>query len=173
MATIISRDDNASVDSAVSDLELRDEPYGGDAAQALVARVQQEYVERYGGPDETVLDPAEFVAPRGAFFVGFLGGEAVVCGGWRSLPEWPGTAEIKRMYVAPEHRRRGLARLLLTHIEESARTAGYERLWLETGMHQPEAMALYASEGYEPIDGYGHYKDAPLARPMGKPLTSG
>jgi GNAT superfamily N-acetyltransferase len=155
----------------MSDLEIRDEPYDGAAAQALIAQVQQEYVERYGGPDETVLDPAEFVAPNGAFFVGYVDGEGAVCGGWRSLPDWPGAAEIKRMFVAPAYRRRGLARLLLVHIEDSVRAAGHERLWLETGENQPEALAMYASSGYEPIEGYGHYKDAPLARPMGKVLS--
>jgi GNAT superfamily N-acetyltransferase len=154
----------------VADLDLRDERYDGRDAQTLIALVQEEYVERYGGPDETVLDAAEFVAPRGAFFVGYLEGEPVVCGGWRSLADQPGTAEIKRMYVAPTHRNRGLARVLLAHIEDSVRAAGYARLWLETGLNQPEAMALYGSSGYEPIDGYGHYKDAPLARPMGKTL---
>jgi GNAT superfamily N-acetyltransferase len=152
----------------MSDLELRDERYDGASAQALIALLQAEFVERYGGPDETTVDPLEFVAPHGAFFVGYLDSEPVVCGGWRSLRAWPNTAEIKRMYVAPEHRRRGLARVLLAHIEDSARAAGCTRIWLETGVMQPEAMALYASEGYQPIDGYGHYKDAPLARPMGK-----
>ena len=100
----------------MSDLELRDEPFAGAAAQALIAQVQQEYVERYGGPDATELDPDEFIPPRGAFFVGYLDGVAVMCGGWRSLSDWPGTAEIKRMFVAAAYRRRGLARVLLTQM---------------------------------------------------------
>jgi ribosomal protein S18 acetylase RimI-like enzyme len=167
VGTITSPDDN----EAVSDLDLRLEPYDGAPAHSLIAQVQQEYVQRYGGPDATVLDPGEFIAPRGAFFVGYLNGVAVVCGGWRGLPDPPGTAEIKRMYVVPAYRRQGLARLLLGHIEESARAAGNTRIWLETGMHQPEAMELYRSAGYGPIEGYGFYKDAPLARPMGKELV--
>src|SRR5436305_893993 len=153
VGTTISPDENVRV----SDLELRAEPYDGTAAQELIAQVQAEYVQRYGGPDETVIDPAEFVSPDGAFFVGYLNDIAVVCGGWRSLADWPRTAEIKRMYVAPAYRRQGLARVLLTHIEDSARAAGNERIWLETGLNQPEAMELYRSAGYEPIDGYGHY----------------
>jgi GNAT superfamily N-acetyltransferase len=154
----------------VADVDLRQEPYEGPVAQALIERVQQEYVERYGGADATAMDTGEFTAPRGAFFVGYLDGEPVVCGGWRSLPEWPGTAELKRMYVVPEQRRRGLARLLLAALEDAIRAAGYRQVWLETGTGQPEALALYASAGYRPIDGYGYYKDAPLARPMGKVL---
>jgi GNAT superfamily N-acetyltransferase len=164
VGTITSPDHN----DVVADLDLRPEPYDGPSALLLTAQVQDEYVQRYGGPDETVLDPREFLPPRGAFFVGYLGDEPVVCGGWRALADFPGVAEIKRMYVSPSHRRRGLARLLLTHIEDSVRAAGFAQLWLETGVHQPEAMALYAAAGYHPIDGYGHYKDAPLARPMGK-----
>lgn len=152
----------------MSDLDIRAESMDSPAARTLIAEVQQEYVKRYGGFDETTLDTAEFQAPNGAFFVGYLDGVPVICGGWRALPSWPGTAEIKRMFVLEAFRRRGLARLLLAHIEDSVRDAGYDQLWLETGVNQPEALALYASSGYEPIDGYGHYKDAPLARPMGK-----
>jgi GNAT superfamily N-acetyltransferase len=166
VGTTISPDDNGRM----SDLDIRDEPYDSTAAQELIAHVQQEYVKRYGGGDETALDAAEFFPPRGAFFVGYLEGVAVICGGWRALPTWPSTAEIKRMFVLSVYRRQGLARLLLAHIEDSVRAAGYDQLWLETGVNQPEALALYASSGYAPIEGYGHYKDAPLARPMGKAL---
>jgi GNAT superfamily N-acetyltransferase len=166
VGTITSPDNNG----AMSDLDIRAESMDSEAAQTLIGHVQQEYVKRYGGFDETALESAEFAPPNGAFFVGYLDGIAVICGGWRALPSWPRTAEIKRMFVLADYRRLGLARLLLAHIEDSARDAGYDRLWLETGENQPEALALYASSGYEPIEGYGHYKDAPLGRPMGKSL---
>jgi GNAT superfamily N-acetyltransferase len=74
------------------------------------------------------------------------------------------TAEIKRMYVAAHARRRGLARLVLAHLEATARAAGAEAMVLETGLAQPEAIALYESSGYTPIAGFGFYKDAELAR---------
>ena len=152
-------------------LDIRVEPYDGPDAEKLIALVQQEYVDRYGGIDETLLDPAEFAPPRGSFLVVRVDGEAVACGGWRRLDDFPGVGEIKRMYVVPAYRRTGLARRLLVALEESLLDAGYDHVWLETGERQPEALALYRSAGYQPIKGYGHYKDAPLARPLGKGLS--
>jgi GNAT superfamily N-acetyltransferase len=154
----------------VVEVDIRVEPFDGPDAQKLIALVQEEYIDRYGGVDETLLDPAEFTAPKGSFLVGYVGTLPAACGGWRLLEHAPGTGEIKRMYVVPEHRRTGLARVLLAALEDAMRQAGCTRVWLETGERQPEALALYRSSGYEPIDGYGHYKDAPLARPMGKTL---
>jgi ribosomal protein S18 acetylase RimI-like enzyme len=75
------------------------------------------------------------------------------------------------MYVAPAARRRGIARALLDHLEGEARTLGATRLRLETGLHQPEALALYASAGYAEAEPFGHYAGAPLARHLAKNLT--
>src|SRR5687767_10818525 len=77
-------------------------PYDDPLAQYLVGEVQQEYVQRYGGPDEAVVDPAEFLPPQGLFLVAEVDGEPAGCGAWRSLPD--GAAEIKRVYVAPGFR---------------------------------------------------------------------
>ena len=154
----------------MGEVDIRVEPFDGPDAEKLIALVQQEYVDRYGGIDETLLDPAEFTEPKGSFLVGYVDAIPVACGGWRRLEHAPGTGEIKRMYVVPAYRRTGLARALLAALEDAMRQAGCARVWLETGERQPEALALYRSSGYEPIDGYGHYRDAPLARPMGKTL---
>ncbi len=150
------------------ELRVVAEPYDGPAGAVLVPRVQQEYVARYGGPDETPIDPAEFAGSRGCFLVGYLGDVPVGCGGVRLLAD--GAAEIKRMYVAPTVRGRGIARALLAALEEAARAAGAEQVQLETGSLQPEAMALYASSGYEPIPPYGHYRCAPESRCFAKRL---
>jgi GNAT superfamily N-acetyltransferase len=157
---------------SVADLDLRPEPFDSPAAQVLIAAVQAEYVERYGGIDETAIDAAEFVAPHGGFLVGYVDDSPVACGGWRRIESPPGTAELKRMYVVTEHRRRGFARLVLLALEDAVRAAGCTRIWLETGLHQPEAIALYSASGYVSIPGYGYYADAPLARPMGKELAT-
>jgi ribosomal protein S18 acetylase RimI-like enzyme len=138
-------------------------------AATLVEQVQEEYVVRYGSRDETPLEPAYFAPPDGAFFVGYLEGRAVASGAWRRRDDvvvdgTSSTAEIKRMYVAPSARRRGLARAMLAHLEQTARASGAEAMVLETGLAQPEAIALYESAGYTPIPGFGFYKDAPLAR---------
>jgi ribosomal protein S18 acetylase RimI-like enzyme len=146
-----------------------------DAAR-LVEEVQQEYVARYGGRDETPLAPGYFEPPAGSFFVGYVAGRPVATGAWRRRHDVvvdgsDDAAEIKRMYVAPEARGRGLARAMLAHLEATARSAGAEVMVLETGLAQPEAIALYESSGYTPIPGFGFYKDAPLARCFARVLV--
>jgi GNAT superfamily N-acetyltransferase len=138
-------------------------------AALLVEEVQQEYVARYGGRDDTPLEPTYFDPPQGAFFVGYLDDRPVASGAWRrrhdvAVEGTSETAEVKRMYVVPEARGRGLARAMLAHLEATAREAGAEVMVLETGLSQPEAIALYESSGYTPIPGFGFYKDAPLSR---------
>lgn len=137
-----------------------------DAAR-LIAEVQREYVTRYGGEDDSPVDPDEFAAPKGVFLVGYLDGVAVACGGWRSHGS---DAEIKRMYVAAAMRGKGLARAMLAELERTALAAGHRRMILETGKRQPEAVALYRSTGYSDIPAFGHYANAPLSIHLGKPL---
>jgi GNAT superfamily N-acetyltransferase len=134
----------------------------------LVEAVQQEYIVRYGGPDVTKLSVAEFSPPQGIFVIGRDAGQPVACGGVRLVEATVG--ELKRMYVIPAARRRGIARALLEHLEHEARTLGATRLRLETGLHQPEAIALYASAGYVDGEPFGHYAGAPLARHLAKDL---
>ena len=138
-------------------------------AALLVEQVQQEYVVRYGSRDETPLEPGYFAAPAGAFYVGYLDGVPLATGAWRRrrdvvVDDTDESAEIKRMYVAPSARGRGLARAMLAHLEHTALAAGAQVMVLETGLAQPEAIALYESSGYTPIPGFGFYKDAALAR---------
>jgi GNAT superfamily N-acetyltransferase len=150
-------------------LQVRAEPYAGTAAVALTERVQLEYVERYGGPDTTPVDPTEFAPPAGGFLVGYLAGVPVAMGGVR--PHEPGSVEIKRMYVVPEARGRGLSRLMLAALEDLARDVGARRVVLETGSKQPEAMRLYETSGYAVIAGFGHYRCQPLSVSYGKTLA--
>jgi ribosomal protein S18 acetylase RimI-like enzyme len=159
----------------MSPLVIRPAGFADAAVQALVAEVQAEYVVRYGGPDDTPLEEGVFDAPRGAFFVGTVGGTPVAMGGWRlrsDVRPWGRTcaAEVKRMYVAPAARGRGHARAVLTHLEVTARAAGADVMVLETGTAQPEAIGLYTSSGYEPVESFGHYSWSPKSRCFGKPL---
>jgi ribosomal protein S18 acetylase RimI-like enzyme len=162
-------------------LELVRVGYGHPDAMLLIAEVQAEYVIRYGGPDDTPLDPLMFEPPTGSFFVGYLevDGERrpVATGAWRSHDDVEvfgtrRTAEIKRMYVVPALRARGLARTVLAHLERTAAEAGAAAMILETGTAQPEAMALYESSGYTRIPSFGYYKDEPLNRCYGKLLDA-
>lgn len=79
--------------------------------------------------------------------------------------------EIKRLYVAPDDRGQGLSRLLMAEAETQAARAGYRSLQLETGLRQPEALALYRHLGYTTIAPYGHYRDSPLSVCLHKVLT--
>ena len=157
------------------DLRIERLPITHADAALLVEEVQGEYVVRYGGRDETPIVPAYFLEPEGAFFVAYLADDPVATGAWRRrsdvrVGETTLTAEVKRMYVAPRARGRGVARAVLAHLEDTARAAGVEVMVLETGLRQPEAISLYESSGYTPIPGFGFYKDAALSRCFARPL---
>ncbi|MGY2085583.1 GNAT family N-acetyltransferase [Blastococcus sp. SYSU DS0539] len=149
---------------------LRPVPYDDPLAQELVEAVQQEYVVRYGGRDAAAVDPAEFLPPAGLFLVAEVAGAAAGCGAWRVYP--PGGVEIKRVYVAPAFRRRGLAQVLMAELESTAALAGHRSVVLNTGQKQPEAVALYRELGYVPVPGYGVYACAPDAVFLGKDLSA-
>jgi GNAT superfamily N-acetyltransferase len=144
-------------------------PYDDPDLQLLVDEVQEEYVRRYGGRDRTPVDPTEFVPPGGAFLLGRREDRPVACGAYRRHDD--GVAELKRMYVRAGSRRQGIARALLQELEARARAAGYVRAVLETGLAQPEALALYASAGWTPIPSYGYYKNSPNNRCFVKELA--
>jgi GNAT superfamily N-acetyltransferase len=148
--------------------------YGHPDATRLIDDVQAEYVARYGGPDESPVDPLMFEPPYGTFLIGYADDEPVATGAWRRTAiEALGaavTAEIKRMYVVPEARGNGHARAVLAELERTASEAGIEALVLETGLRQPEAIGLYASSGYTRVPGFGHYRDSPLSRCFAKRL---
>ena len=157
---------------SVTDLHIERVPITHPDAQALIEAVQAEYVARYGGQDESPIDPADFEDPLGRFYVGYLDGAPVATGAWRrSSVKALGavlTAEVKRMYVVPGAQRRGVARRMLAHLEATAAGAGVDVMVLETGMKQPEAIALYTSSGYEPIPGFGYYCGSELSRCFGR-----
>jgi GNAT superfamily N-acetyltransferase len=140
-------------------VEIRRENYGGAAGRALAAPLEEELLGRYGGVPGSGGEPGanDFEPPNGAFLIASKDGEAVACGGvCRYDAE---TAEIRRMYVVPAARGRGVSRLVLRALEEEARRLGYSLVRLETGDAQPEAVGLYVSAGYSPIPRYGPYVD--------------
>lgn len=82
--------------------------------------------------------------------------QPIACGGMKEL--FKGAAEIKRMYVLPDFRGRGLASQVLEELEMWAAQLGFERCLLETGKKQPEAIGLYRKSGYRVIPNYGQYR---------------
>src|SRR5437763_17087664 len=88
--------------------------------------------------DMPTAGPAELGPPDGTFLVGFAAaGRAVCCGGIKRLED--GTCEIKRMYVVPDARGRGVARELLQELEATARRLRYRVARLDTGPRPPTA----------------------------------
>ena len=144
------------------------EPFDSVVASSLIEELQEEYVVRYGGRDQTPTDPMQFLPPHGSFVLVRIEGTPVACAGLRRHDET--AVELKRMFVRVAYRGRGLSRWLLARVEEEARALGYARVLIETGLKQPEAMGLYESSGYEPIPGFGFYAGSPENRCYAKNL---
>ncbi len=123
-------------------------------------------------PEENFLDlPADDVVEgRGTFLVARLDGVVVGCGAARQLEDT--TAEVKRMFVDPAARGRGVGRLILAELEAWALAAGMTRLVLEAGDRQEEAIRLYRRFGFRPIPCFGEYAAAPLSSCFEKFLAS-
>ena len=135
----------------------------------LRAAQRAEIAERYGTPDSEP-GPAPTAADITAFFVALADdGTPLGCGGLRELS--PTAAEIKRMFVDPAHRGSGVSSAVLARIEREARDRGYQRLLLETGTAQPDAVRFYTREGYRRIPNFGHYTDAEASLCFAKPVV--
>ncbi len=157
-------------------VHLRSIPFSHPDAARLVADIQAEYVTIYGGGDDTPMALDEFDPPSGDFLAAYAEDLPVAMGGWRFRPDvqvFAGAraAEIKRMYVVPSRRGTGLAQLMLTSLEDSARAAGADVMVLETGRPQLAAVALYARAGYTDAGArFGHYADSEHAIYLAKRL---
>ena len=143
----------------VAGIEIAREPYGSPLSRPLTDAQAAELIERYGGVEGAGAEPEPhaFEDPDGCFLVARLDGKAVGCAGICRC-EGESTAELRRMYVAPEARRLGIARLLMSRLEQKARELGYRTLRLETGPEQPEAVRLYETNGFLTIFNFGPYK---------------
>jgi GNAT superfamily N-acetyltransferase len=138
------------------DVDIARERPDSDTASELLGRYYTELDSRFPGgfdPERTVAAPArELVGPAGAFFVARLDGHPIGCGGIRKLDET--TAEIKRMWIDPVARSRGIGRRLLAALEDAAVELGCHTVRLDTNAHLTEAVALYRSSGYSEIPAY-------------------
>jgi len=94
---------------------------------------------------------------------------AMSCGAIKELNE--DTMEIKRMFTKEEARGNGLATMVLSELESWAKQLGYQRCRLETGINQPEAIALYLKNEYHVIPSYDQYKNMPLSKCFEKKLN--
>jgi GNAT superfamily N-acetyltransferase len=126
-------------------------------AVALTAASLAEINSRYGGEPGSGAPPRseEFMPPEGTFLIARLDGAAVGCGGLARLEA--DTAEVRRMYVAPQARGQGISRAILDRLLATARELGYHRARLETGNRQHEAIGLYEGAGFRRIPCWGPY----------------
>jgi GNAT superfamily N-acetyltransferase len=132
-----------------------------EAARALLQAMSDEMEATYDvvGAGSTV--PPEVLDEGGAFVLAWSGAEAVGCGAIHRVGADLG--EVKRMYVAPAARGRGVGRAILDALEDLAREVGYARLRLETGARQPAAMRMYERAGYRRTECYDAYATDPLS----------
>jgi len=154
-------------------------PFDHEDAAALRAAQRVELDSRYGSDDHepgtvpSAVDVPVFLVARTTDTAttdipatDIPTGAPIACGGLRPLGPalFDGTAvEVKRMYVAPAARGSGVAAAMLRELERHAARLGAERVVLETGTMQPDAMRFYEREGYTAIPRYGHYADSELS----------
>jgi putative acetyltransferase len=138
-------------------LTIAAEPFDSNDARHLIASLDAGLAAIYPpaqrfGPN---LKPEQLEAGRGTFLVARERCRAVGCGAIRLLDAT--SAEVKRMYVEPEQRGKGVGRFVLDSLEAAARRMGVRRLVLETGDQQDAAIALYRRAGFSRVDCWGEY----------------
>ncbi|MEP6690844.1 MAG: GNAT family N-acetyltransferase [Gemmatimonadaceae bacterium] len=149
---------------------IRGSTLASPEARELIAALDAELSALYPEPGATHfrLDTSEVAEGQGAFLVATLDDKPIGCGAIRRIDER--TGEIKRMYVRPAARGRGVGRDLLRALETEARALGLTRVALETGARQLEALALYQHAGFAPIPPFGEYVGSPTSVCMAKDL---
>ena len=139
-------------------------------ALAILHAASDELQQRYGGgSDDAHLSVDELRPPQGLFLVARHERHLVGGVGLRSIAD-PSLrfAEVKRLWVRPDLRREGIGLVLMNEIESKARELGYVALYLETGPAQPEALALYRTNGWTEID---QYPDGGFCHPQSHRFT--
>jgi putative acetyltransferase len=147
------------------DIEHPDQP-----EVRILLTASDAYMEAlYPKESNHLLDVSALVRPEVTFVVArSIGGALVGCGA--VVSETQGWAEIKRMFVVQAARGQKIGRLLLMRLEMIAVGQGAKLLRLETGVRQPEALALYRSAGFTEIGAFGQYRPDPLSVFMEKPI---
>jgi GNAT superfamily N-acetyltransferase len=156
-----SRSGHEWYDFSVESLDIRHCTLASPDAARLIAALNAELTTTFPEPGAThfSLSDTQVVSGQGAFLVAYLDDVAVGCGAVRRLDD--ATAEIKRMYVDPTVRGRGIGRALVEALEREARLAGVTRIALETGTRLPPAITLYEAMGYARIPLFGEYLSSP------------
>ncbi|WP_433255762.1 GNAT family N-acetyltransferase [Streptosporangium sp. CA-135522] len=135
----------------VESVEVRHVAVRDPEVRPLLDDLHHEYTSRYGPNEELNRYPDDQFTPAqgGAFLVLVEDGQTIAGGAFRRYDER--TAELKRVWTHPDHRRRGLGLAVVRELEREAVRRGYRRIYLTTGPRQPEAAALYLASGYTPL----------------------
>ena len=129
----------------------------------LIRELSAELGKIYGDDGAGAFSPDDAMVPRSVFIVAWFHNEPVGCGALRPMKNET-IAEIKRMFVRPSARGKGISRKILARLEDLGREFAYQKIWLETGTLQLEAVRLYETSGYSRIPCYGQYgQDNPLS----------
>ena len=136
--------------------------------KSLVVDLDKEFWVRYPDTQQN-FEPYNKIDLTARVVVAYLHHKAVGCGCFRPLAE-AGTLEIKRLYVVPESRGNGIAKIILRELEQWGREEGFTHSKLETGIKQPEAIAVYKKEDYIQIPNYPPYVDIAESICMAKRL---
>jgi putative acetyltransferase len=137
--------------------------------RALIADLDAYVAQLYPAESNHLLDVETLAGPDVCFLVARLDQRAVGCGALRRHDD--GLGEIKRMYVDQQMRGRSIGRRLLLALEAQAARQRLTRLALETGVSQPEAIALYRHAGFRDCPPFASYKPDPLSLFMMKELV--
>ncbi len=135
---------------------------------ALVRRLDADLAER-DGSDHSFYAQFNTLGAIKHAIVAYENTRPVGCGAMKQFD--PRTMEIKRMYTRPTHRGKGVAAKVLAALEQWASELSCEKCILETGLRQPEAIALYTNNGYSPIPNYGPYAGVENSRCFEKRLN--
>lgn len=120
----------------------------------LVTLLDQD-LQRRDGDDHSFFAQFNKIDSINYVVVAYLDLTPVGCGAIKQYDDL--TMEVKRMFVTPEHRGNGVATTVLKELEQWTKELGYKKCILETGERQPEAIGLYAKNGYKRIPNYGQY----------------
>ena len=125
-----------------------------DEARALIAALEAELSGTYAAEQRHGLNVEQVFQPGVRFFIARLDGAAAGCG---AIGLFDGFVELKRMYVRPEIRGRGVVHAILARLEAEAKALGYARVLLETGDVLHAAHRVYERAGYRRCDAFGDY----------------
>jgi putative acetyltransferase len=157
----------------MSGIRITQEDPRSEISAALITELSAELAAMYpdfmDGSGSGAFKPEDVMVDRAAFVVAWEAGKPIGCGALRPMSE-PDVVEVKRMFVQQSKRGQGISRQILLTLEDMAREFGYHTVRLETGIRQIEAIGLYESAGYHPIDCYGIYANEPISRCYEKTL---